>query len=422
MPGLRPAKHLVIAERRPSRTRSRSRAPATGRPAVLVFGGAFHGRTLLTMTMTSKVQYKQGFGPFAPRSTARRRRTRTEASRPTTRSPRSSSSSRLRSIRGRSPVPCSSPFRARADSSRCRPTFRSAFRSCSAATGSCSSPTRCRAASVVPGPSGRSSSTKSSPTSSSRGSRWAAASRWRPSPGRRRSSMPWSRAGSAAPSAATRSRAPPQSPCSRRSDGRVPGAGRELGEVIRSGARRDRRAAARRSARCAASARCSRSSSTEGRAGPREGRHADGAGEGPDPPLVRALRQRHPHPRPARHLGLRTSTGDSSSWRSRLSTQAPAGLANHRPRRTSRMWRPSRSPGIRRRGRGRRRRPQIAPHEFFTLARTERFGKDDDAAADRRLRAAGPGRVLLKGRDVTRTPPYDRNVNTVFRTTPSSRT
>jgi 4-aminobutyrate aminotransferase / (S)-3-amino-2-methylpropionate transaminase / 5-aminovalerate transaminase len=40
---------------------------ATGRPAVLVFGGAFHGRTLLTMTMTSKVvPYKQGFGPFAP--------------------------------------------------------------------------------------------------------------------------------------------------------------------------------------------------------------------------------------------------------------------------------------------------------------------------------------------------------------------
>jgi 4-aminobutyrate aminotransferase / (S)-3-amino-2-methylpropionate transaminase / 5-aminovalerate transaminase len=39
---------------------------ATERPAVLVFGAAFHGRTLLTMTMTSKVQYKQGFGPFAP--------------------------------------------------------------------------------------------------------------------------------------------------------------------------------------------------------------------------------------------------------------------------------------------------------------------------------------------------------------------
>ena len=40
---------------------------ATGRPAVLVFDRAFHGRTLLTMTMTSKVvPYKQGFGPFAP--------------------------------------------------------------------------------------------------------------------------------------------------------------------------------------------------------------------------------------------------------------------------------------------------------------------------------------------------------------------
>src|SRR5215210_1417445 len=40
---------------------------ATGRQAVLVFDRAFHGRTLLTMTMTSKVvPYKQGFGPFAP--------------------------------------------------------------------------------------------------------------------------------------------------------------------------------------------------------------------------------------------------------------------------------------------------------------------------------------------------------------------
>jgi len=40
---------------------------ATGRPAVVVFDGAFHGRTLLAMTMTSKVRpYKAGFGPFAP--------------------------------------------------------------------------------------------------------------------------------------------------------------------------------------------------------------------------------------------------------------------------------------------------------------------------------------------------------------------
>jgi 4-aminobutyrate aminotransferase len=40
---------------------------ATGRPAVVVFENAFHGRTLLAMSMTSKVvPYKQGFGPFAP--------------------------------------------------------------------------------------------------------------------------------------------------------------------------------------------------------------------------------------------------------------------------------------------------------------------------------------------------------------------
>jgi 4-aminobutyrate aminotransferase len=39
---------------------------ATGRPAVVVFENAFHGRTLLTMTMTHKETYKRGFGPFAP--------------------------------------------------------------------------------------------------------------------------------------------------------------------------------------------------------------------------------------------------------------------------------------------------------------------------------------------------------------------
>jgi 4-aminobutyrate aminotransferase / (S)-3-amino-2-methylpropionate transaminase / 5-aminovalerate transaminase len=39
----------------------------TKRPAVIVFEGAFHGRTLLAMTMTSKTHpYKAGLGPFAP--------------------------------------------------------------------------------------------------------------------------------------------------------------------------------------------------------------------------------------------------------------------------------------------------------------------------------------------------------------------
>jgi len=39
----------------------------TGRPAIIVFENAFHGRTLLTMTMTHKAMpYKYHFGPFAP--------------------------------------------------------------------------------------------------------------------------------------------------------------------------------------------------------------------------------------------------------------------------------------------------------------------------------------------------------------------
>src|SRR5215216_1872449 len=39
----------------------------TGRPAVLTFDNAFHGRTLLAMTLTSKANpYKKSFGPFAP--------------------------------------------------------------------------------------------------------------------------------------------------------------------------------------------------------------------------------------------------------------------------------------------------------------------------------------------------------------------
>ena len=39
----------------------------TGRPAVIAFDGAFHGRTMLSLSLTSKVHpYKAGLGPFAP--------------------------------------------------------------------------------------------------------------------------------------------------------------------------------------------------------------------------------------------------------------------------------------------------------------------------------------------------------------------
>lgn len=39
---------------------------ATNRPAILCFENGFHGRTLMAMTLTSKVGYKLGCGPFAP--------------------------------------------------------------------------------------------------------------------------------------------------------------------------------------------------------------------------------------------------------------------------------------------------------------------------------------------------------------------
>lgn len=39
---------------------------ATGRPGIIAFSGAFHGRTYMTMSLTGKVTpYKTGFGPFA---------------------------------------------------------------------------------------------------------------------------------------------------------------------------------------------------------------------------------------------------------------------------------------------------------------------------------------------------------------------
>ncbi|MGE0495540.1 MAG: aspartate aminotransferase family protein [Vulcanimicrobiota bacterium] len=39
---------------------------ATGRPAIIAFSEGFHGRTLLSTTLTSKVAYKLGCGPYAP--------------------------------------------------------------------------------------------------------------------------------------------------------------------------------------------------------------------------------------------------------------------------------------------------------------------------------------------------------------------
>ena len=58
---------------------------------------------------------------------------------------------------------------------------------------------------------------------------------------------------------------------------------------------------------------------------------------------------------------------------------------------------------------------EIARGEFFTMLGPVGLGQDDDAADDRRLRAArrGHGRARRRGRH-RRSPPYDRDVNTVF--------
>ena len=160
---------------------------ATGRPAVVVFDNAFHGRTLLTMTMTSKVKpYKAGFGPFAPevyrapapypyRGRLDRRRDRG-----------------LKKLFKAEVDPqtvacaCSSRSRARAGSSPCRRTSPRGSPSCAGSTGSSTSTTRCSRASAARGRCGRSSTTRaSSRTCSSRASRSAAGCRSRPSPGAR---------------------------------------------------------------------------------------------------------------------------------------------------------------------------------------------------------------------------------------------
>ena len=144
---------------------------ATGRPAVVVFDHGFHGRTLLTMTMTAKVdRTSTASARSRPRSTARRRRTRTAASRATTRSPGSQ-----RLFKGEvdpESVACAvlEPVQGEGGFVPMPPDFPArAARALLASTGSSTSTTRCSRASAAPARSGRSSTTASSPTCSSPG-------------------------------------------------------------------------------------------------------------------------------------------------------------------------------------------------------------------------------------------------------------
>ena len=149
---------------------------------------------------------------------------------------------------------------------------------------------------------------------------------------------------------------------------------------------RDRARASRTSARCAASARCSPSSSStdresEGaRRGARQEDDCRRPGARADPPLVRHLRQRDPHPRPARHRRRRSRPG----------SRDPGGVACRRRSRLTSGSKTSASrygdvvavDGID---------LEIPRRRVLHDARPVRLGQDDDAAADRRLRVARRG-------------------------------
>ena len=125
----------------------------TKRPAVIAFEGGFHGRTMLSLTMTSKTHpYKAGLGPFAPevyRVPVRAGLPRAVHRRGAQRA--SSARSRPRSRRSRSPRWSSSPSRERPASFPRRGTSSSACGGSATSTASSSSPTRCRPASGAPG-------------------------------------------------------------------------------------------------------------------------------------------------------------------------------------------------------------------------------------------------------------------------------
>ncbi len=153
---------------------------ATGRPAVVAFDNGFHGRTLLTMTMTSKVvPYKKGFGPFAPEVY------RAPAPYPYRGidSDEAIHALELPVQGGRRPgVRRLRRARAGAGRGRLHPDAaglpRPSSRALPQSTGSSTSTTRCSRAAPAQGRSGRSSTTReSSPTCSSPASRSAAGCR-----------------------------------------------------------------------------------------------------------------------------------------------------------------------------------------------------------------------------------------------------
>src|SRR4051794_36554624 len=112
---------------------------------------------------------------------------------------------------------------------------------------------------------------------------------------------------------------------------------------------------------------------------------------------------------------MKSSSGDSRFWRRRLATQAPAEPAVEAPPRTAAAVRL----------RGIRRTfgevvaidsldLDIAVGEFFTLLGPSGSGKTTTLRVIAGFEQPDAGTVGLMGADVTRVPPSERDVNTVF--------
>ena len=135
-------------------------APRPGGQAVVGFDNAFHGRTLLAMTMTSKVKpYKAGFGPFAPEVY------RAPAPYPYHGISSDDSIAALEHLFKADVDPATvacivlEPVQGEGGFVAMPPDYPANCMSSAARTGSCGSPTRCSPGSAARGRCGRSSST-----------------------------------------------------------------------------------------------------------------------------------------------------------------------------------------------------------------------------------------------------------------------
>jgi energy-coupling factor transporter ATP-binding protein EcfA2 len=137
----------------------------------------------------------------------------------------------------------------------------------------------------------------------------------------------------------------------------------------------------------------------------REGDRRRGVRARPAAPLVRPVRQRDPAAAAAHDRSERARGGLGLLEESLAASEAPAATADIRIAACARRTATSRRRRVDLDDRARR----VLHH-----ARPVGLGQDDDAADDRRLRAAGRGHDRARRRDVSRLPPFDRDVNTVF--------